>query len=416
MPPEQDQTLSTLLADRLRQSRLELTSRWLERIVDRVTVPPARIFPTEDLLDHMPLLIEGIAAHVADPGQPVSGNGGVVDRARELGALRYAQGFSEHQLHKEYELLGGVLHSFVQRVAAESGDHVTPSEALECAHRMFHAISLVQQATTSRYLEHATLELIEREERLQAFHRALTHEIRNRVGATLGAGQLLQLDTLQDEKRTQLADIVVRNASGMREVLDNLLELSRVRVASRQQRNVLLADAAAEAVRQLRDAAARSGVAVRLAEDLPAVEVNAAAIELCLANLISNSIKYADHRRDDRWVEVRGRIVTGAEGSPTEVAVEVVDNGLGVPEPLRPRLFERFFRAHEAELPGVEGTGLGLNIVRDLLRGMNGRIWAEFPDEGAVFAFSIPCRRKEDSAVLDCRPLSDVESREAQHQ
>lgn len=392
-------SLPCILAERLRASRTELTARWLDRIVARVSVPPGRVFPTDDLLDHMPLLIDGIAAHIEDSGRPVSAAGSVVDRARELGALRYTQGFSEHELQKEYELLGGVLHAFLQRVAEEQPT-VTPAEALECAHRLFQAISLIQQATTSRFLEHASMELVEREERLQGFHRALTHEIRNRVGATLGAGQLLQLHNLTEEKRSQLADVIVRNANGMRVVLDNLLELSRVRVATRQQRNVRLPDAAAEAVRQLRDAATRQGVSVRVAPDLPPVEVNAAAVELCLTNLVSNGIKYADADRRERWVEVRGRTVRTEGGEPCEVVVEVVDNGLGVPEKHRTRLFERFFRAHEEERPDVEGTGLGLNIVRDVLTGIGGKVWAEFPGEGSVFAFSMPCRRGEDAVAL----------------
>lgn len=393
-------SLSELAAKRLCESRMELTARWLERIVARVSVPPERVFPTDDLLDHMPLLIDGIAKHLRDPSAPVAGDGGVVDRARELGALRYMQGFSEHQLQKEYELLGGVLHAFLLRVLGEAEHQVSAEDALECAHRLFQAISIIQQATTSRFLEHATLELSEREERLQAFHRALTHEIRNSVGATLGAGQLLQYEELAISKRAQLAEIVVRNAHGMRVVLDNLLELSRVRVASRRQRNVRLAYAAAEAVRQLREAAARQRVTVRVADDLPDVEVNAAAVELCLTNLISNGIKYADPKKDDRWVEIRSRVRNDENGAPVEVVVEVVDNGLGVPVDSRPRLFERFFRAHEMQSPSIEGTGLGLNIVRDVLRSINGRVWAEFPEVGSVFGFSMPCRRASDVPMV----------------
>jgi signal transduction histidine kinase len=396
MADDQTHALPHLLAERLRLSRTELTARWLDRIVARVSVPPGRVFPTDDLLDHMPLLIDGIAAHIEDPACPVNASGGVLDRARELGALRYAQGFAEHELQKEYELLGGVLHAFLQRVIGEIERDVTPGEALECAQRLFQAIALISQATTSRYLEHASMELVEREERLQAFHRALTHEIRNRVGATLGAGQLLQLSQLDEAKRAQLADVIVRNANGMREVLDNLLELSRVRVATRQQRNVRLPDAAAEAVRQLRDAAARHGVAVRIAPDLPAVEVNAAAVELCLTNLVSNGVKYAHPGHGGSWVEIRGRLNCDERGEPREVVVEVADNGPGVPPELRGRLFERFFRAHEKEMPHIEGTGLGLNIVRDVLNGIGGRVWAEFPGEGSIFAFSMPCRRVED--------------------
>jgi signal transduction histidine kinase len=410
MADEHNTSVHDLLAERLRAARSELTARWLDRIVARVSVPPGRIFPSDDLLDHMPMLIEGIAAYLQDPGRPVTVSGGVVDRARELGALRYAQGFSEHELHKEYELLGGVLHAFLQRMLREGAVQVTTAEALECAHRLFQAIALIQQATTGRYLEHASMALLEREERLQAFHRALTHEIRNRVAATLGAGQLLQLEDLEREKRAQLAEVIVRNANGMRVVLDNLLELSRVRVATRQQRNVRLPDAAAEAARQLREAAAREGVTIKLSPELPPVEVNAAAVELCLANLISNGIKYADSSADERWVEVRGRVAPNPNGDPCDVVVEVADNGLGVPEPVRGRLFERFFRAHESAMPEVEGTGLGLNIVRDVLTGIGGRVWVEFPEKGSIFAFSMPCRRAEDLVVLSDEPVPSTGS------
>lgn len=409
MSAAQPSPLALALARRLRDSRAELTARWLSRIVDRVSVDPNRVFPTDDLLDHMPLLLDGIASHLEDPSRTIAGHGAVTDRARELGALRFTQGFSEHELQKEYELLGGILHAFAERVAAEHQPPATAQEALECAHRLFHAIALIQQATTSRFLEHTVAQLAEREERLQAFNRAITHEIRNRVGVTLGAGRLLQMPAMPDDKRAELADVVVRNANGMQMVLENLLELSRARLPARQQRHVRLPDAAAEAARQLRDAAQRRGVVVRLDDSLPAVEVNAAAVELVLANLISNGIKYSDPEKDERWVEVRGRVELDADGTPCQLRLEVVDNGLGIPAEARERLFERFFRAHEKLSPGVEGTGLGLNIVREVLEGIGGQVWAEFPPTGTVFVIAMPCRRAADIAVLTdqhARPLA----------
>jgi signal transduction histidine kinase len=194
----------------------------------------------------------------------------------------------------------------------------------------------------------------------------------------------------------------------MRQVLDNLLELSRV--TTRQQRNVTLPHAATEAARQLRDTAASRGVTIRLADDLPSVEVNAAAVELCLTNLLSNGIKYADPNRTERWVEVRGRVLHDDDGAPAELAIEVADNGLGVPEPEREHLFERFFRAHETIAPDVEGTGLGLNIVRDVVEGIGGRVWAEFPGDGSVFAFTVPCRRDSDATEVADLPTDTQEA------
>ena len=107
--------LAPALAQRIREAREELTRRWLERISARVSLDPNRVFPTEDLLDHVPLLIDGIAAYLADATQGVQADAAVVAKAMELGALRHAQGFDEYQLLKEYELLGGVLFAFLVR-------------------------------------------------------------------------------------------------------------------------------------------------------------------------------------------------------------------------------------------------------------------------------------------------------------
>jgi len=137
-------------------------------------------------------------------------------------------------------------------------------------------------------------------------------------------------------------------------------------------------------------------VTVRIDPDLPPVEVSAAAVELCLTNLLANAIKYSDPDSDDRWVEVRGHVITRADGN-CEVVVEVADNGVGVPAEARSRLFQRFFRAHETVMPHVEGTGLGLSIIRDTVGGLGGHAWAEFPAKGSVFAFSLPSRREADA-------------------
>ncbi|HEY2067693.1 MAG TPA: HAMP domain-containing sensor histidine kinase [Gemmatimonadaceae bacterium] len=402
MQGESASPFATAVADRIRAARNELTARWLERIVARVSVDPNRVFPTDDLLDHMPLLVEGIGDFIGSPAEPVAAQPVVIDRARELGALRFAQGFAEHELQKEYELLGGVLFTFVRRVADETGASADAEAVLSVSHRIFQAIAHVQQATTSEFLRHVTAELREREGRLQAFHQALTHEIRNRIGATLGAGQLLTLAGISDAERDTLAAVVVRNATGMRAVLDNLLELTRLRIAPRQQRNVRLPEAAAEAARQLREAAELHGVAIRIAPDLPDVDVNAAAAELCLSNLISNAIKYSDPAKPERWVEVSGQLTVDVLGHPTEVMVAVTDNGFGVPEGARAGLFHRFFRAHASTAPGIEGTGLGLSIVREIMESLGGSAWAEFPAEGSRFLLTMPCRRAADA--INVRP------------
>ena len=189
----------------------------------------------------------------------------------------------------------------------------------------------------------------------------------------------------------------------MRDVLENLLELTRLEASSegRQERRILLHRAVQEAVRELRQAARSGGVDIRVGV-LPEVEVSAAATELAVTNYVSNAIKYASPDAAVRWVEVSASIGENPETGEREIVVEVRDNGLSVPEEKRARLFTQFFRAHTDTVTGIEGTGLGLSIVRDALQSIGGRAWVLFPEEGgSCFCFSLPARRVAEASRPD---------------
>ncbi len=395
-----DCPLAVHLATRIRGARNELTGRWLERIVDRVSISINRVFPSDELLDSIPLLLLGIADHLETPLAPVSADTPVIAKAMELGRLRHEQGFGQHEILKEYEILGGILFAFMASVADELDVPCTRSELFICSQRVFHALSLVQQATSTQYLQNMQGKVSEREERLRAFNRALAHEFRNRMGAVAGAADVFGLPHLDDVERSRLVNVIARNVEGMRVTLDNLLELSRVDGDQRQQRHVELPDAVAEVLRQLRDAAIAKDVSFRLDPGLPRVEVNAAAVELVLMNLVANAIKYSDEGRREQWVEIRGSVAASDRSAPTEIIVEIADNGVGVPVAERENLFQRFFRAEGVVRAGIEGSGLGHSIVREVVQSLGGRAWAEFPAEGSVFAFSLPCRRGSDAPEI----------------
>lgn len=399
------QPLAALLAAELRTARTEIVRRWLERIVSRVTVEANHVFPTEALLNHVPLLVDGIADYLESADRASESAGLVEAKAMELGSLRHAQGFDAYEILKEHEILAGILFTFM----GECLNHfdpaaLTPSSVALCWQRVAEATESIRQATMMHFLRMGAEQVRLREERLRRFNRMVSHELKNRIGAIRGASTLLAEPWIEPAQTAQFHRIISQNGEGLQRVLENLTALSRLEGESRQQRNVLLPQAASEVVRQLRDAAKLSDVRVTLDDSLPAVEVDAAAVELALTNFVSNAIKYSDKSKEERWVRVSATLLVSTAERSGELTVRVSDNGMGVPDEARARLFEQFFRAHRDTVTGVEGTGLGLSIVQETVASLGGRAWAEFPPEGgSAFLFSLPSRREEDAAAAGTR-------------
>jgi len=398
---ESELSARLLLANALRQNKNEIVERWLERINARVAIAANKVFPTDQLLNHVPILIEGIADYLERPDLQLDASVPVTAKAMELGELRHSQGFDVYQILKEHELLSNIILSLLRPIAQNAA--IEPADLLVCWQQIGQAIELIRQATVTHFLRLAAAKVSEREERLRMFNRMVSHELKSRIGAIAGAAKMLEEDWIDDAQRARFQQMIVENSDGLKRVLANLESLSRLEVDTRQRRNILLPQAAAEAVRQLRDLAQGRNVEVVVAENLPPVEVDAAAVEVCLVNLISNAIKYSDSSRNDSRVEISGTLKYGSQDFG-ELVVRVRDNGIGIPPHARARLFQQFYRAHEGTVTEAEGTGLGLSIVRETAESLGGSAWAEFPEDGGtVFAFSFPSRRTDDAAAAGIR-------------
>ncbi|HEV7837516.1 MAG TPA: sensor histidine kinase, partial [Gemmatimonadaceae bacterium] len=340
--------LAAILAERLRESKRELTAAWLDRISARVALDPNRVFPTDDLLDHVPLLLEGVADYVENPAAEIGVHMPVVAKAMELGGLRHKQGFDAYQILKEYEFLGGILFHFFAETVDTIAEPCDKRQLMACGARLFRAVTIIQQATMTHFLLLADKQVSEREDRLRAFNRVISHEIKNRIGAVLGASSVLtEIKDIDGAKRDDLLSIIARNAREMGNTVDNVLALSRVGDDDvRQHRNVRLEESVREAVRQIREAAQAANIEIRVLSPMPEIEVNAAVIELCIKNYLSNALKYCDPSKPERFVEISAT-EKSTEFGERQLVLQVRDNGIGVPPDKRDHLFERFFRAHE---------------------------------------------------------------------
>ena len=389
--------LAAILSDRLRTAKQELVTQWLNRITERVTISSKRVFPTHELLNHVPLLIEGVSGYLRRPERDIDAKAPVVAKAMELGALRHAQGFDAYEILKEYEMLGEIIFGFLTDIADSVPGDYARRDFLVCWQRLAQAMELIRQATMSHFLRLSDAQVNERENRLRKFNRTVAHELKNKINSISAASTALSQDWVPPSERKDFEEIIARNAQGLEKTLASLESLSRTQSDSRHCRNVLLPEAASEAVRELSDAAKARGVEVRIADDMPPIEVDAAVVELALMNYVSNGIKYSDTSKQEKWVSISGHLEAPNTEHDREVVIRVADNGIGVPADRRENLFREFYRAHDETVTDAAGTGLGLSIVREAVETIGGRAWADFPDPaGSVFAFSIPSRRNED--------------------
>jgi signal transduction histidine kinase len=329
----------------------------------------------------------------------------------ELGALRLEQGFDAYEILREFELLGGIIFNFSAREVEQLASECPPHELIIFGHRLFRAIAYIAQVTTAQYLRELGARVHQREEQLRSFNRMVSHELKNKVGAVLGAGELINEQWLPPEEKQKFTTIVINNAQALQQMLDNLIEISRLDSDARRQRNIRLPEAVHEVVRQLRELARNRGVEIVVQDHLPRVEVNAATVELCLSNFISNAIKYCDPAKSERWVRVSAELGAPDDTGKSELTVRVQDNGVGVPLEIRERLFQRFFRAEDTA-DQAEGHGLGLSLVREAVASLGGVAWADFPEEGAIFCFKLPYRRRSETVKADRRLLRGSANRE----
>ncbi len=395
------QDYASVIAARMTAARLTLAARWLTRLRDLLTVQANDVFPSDHLLDHIPVLVEQIAAYLAAPeDEEIAANASVMDKARELGQLRHQQRASAHQLLHEYEILGEILESFLVEETGRLGFVPTVGECFEVQQRLTRSVRVLMRTTVDTFIGEYTTTIQDQSERIKAFNRAASHELRSPISTLLFAGALLDKDVVrQDPTRLAKVSATVRaSAERLSWLVENLQRLARMGDAadSPSQQLIELRSLADEVSRQLADMAASRQVSIRVSPDLPQLTADPARIELVLLNLVANAIKYSDTEKADSFVAIAPagdeERAADADGGRT-CTILVRDNGIGIPEADQPAIFDRFFRAHahlDGEL-GVTGTGLGLAIVIDCVQALGGNIRCESrPGVGTTFLVTLP--------------------------
>lgn len=209
----------------------------------------------------------------------------------------------------------------------------------------------------------------------------VSHELRTPLTAIKGYVEAL-LDGGKDnpQEAVRYLDIILKQSDRLNLLLEDLLQLSQIesgQVAFKHDPVPLnaLVERTLALITPLADKKGHT-VSVALAPDLPPVLGDEERLVQVLTNLLDNAVKYTPPNGS---LAIATRRVDSPSGGPAEEAVEltVADTGIGIPEPDRPRVFERFYRVDKARSRELGGTGLGLAIVKHIVEGHGGKVWVE---------------------------------------
>ena len=224
----------------------------------------------------------------------------------------------------------------------------------------------------------------------------VSHELRTPITAIQGYAELL-LDEQDNAKRRRYIDVVTRNATRLSAIIEDLLSLSRLEDPEGShlpEREILAVhELLDDVVRACSDEAAIRDIVLEIKCDEPLTcHGSSQLLEQAVSNLVVNAIRYGPPRSTVRL---------SAWSQDSSLHIAVADEGPGIDDSSRRRLFERFYRVDRGRSREVGGTGLGLAIVKHIVLAHGGSIDVETaPGEGSVFTVMLPAASEHNLNTL----------------
>ena len=217
------------------------------------------------------------------------------------------------------------------------------------------------------------------------FVATVSHELRTPLTSISGYAELL-LTGDGDPGQRRMVEVIDRNSRRLLTLVEDLLTLSRVDSGEghRMDGEVDIAELISAAHTVLRPSFEATGVllAIEVPDQLPVVPGDRGQLERVLLNLLSNAIKFS---------EPGATVTLRVETLDDELRFSVRDTGMGIPVSEHAQLFTRFFRTAEARRRAIQGTGLGLAVVREIVERHHGEVGVcSALGEGTTMTFTLP--------------------------
>ncbi|HOU12102.1 MAG TPA: PAS domain S-box protein [Anaerolineae bacterium] len=246
---------------------------------------------------------------------------------------------------------------------------------------IYHDITQLKQAAAER--EALITDLEAKNAELERFTYTVSHDLKSPLITIKGFLGFLEQDTLKGrvEQVKHDIDMIANAADKMQQLLDELLELSRIGRLVNPPQTVSLTELAHEAAGLVAGQLTARGVQVDIAPNLPTVTGDRPRLREVLENLLSNAAKFMGD-------QPHPHIEVGVRYAETPPVVYVRDNGIGI----APQYHEKVFGLFEKLDAVSEGTGIGLAIVKRIVETHGGQIWVESEGagRGSAFCFTLP--------------------------
>lgn len=234
-----------------------------------------------------------------------------------------------------------------------------------------------------------------------AFLFNMSHDIRTPMNAIIGYAELSRNHLHEPDKLSEYLSNIRTCGQKMLSIIDNILEIARI-----ENNQIVLEESICNIEESFDSCIVMFNTAVQEKHQTitvhkqvanPYVYIDSSHLSEIVLNVISNAIKYTGQN---------GKIDCCLTQKPHEDAdwcymeISIADNGIGMSEEFQAHIFESFSRERSSTISGIEGTGLGMGIVKNLVELMHGTIEIQSsPGKGSTFTICIPCRtaRKEEA-------------------
>ena len=247
---------------------------------------------------------------------------------------------------------------------------------------------ITERMRLQRQLERTRQQQLELKDR---FLSHVSHELRTPLGVIHQFVTIL-LDKIAGDlnpEQCEYLNICYRNALELRKLIDDLLDAIRVENGklSIQPETMSLGDLVEDVVKSLRQNAEKKGLTLRadVAAGLPPASADPHRVRQVLGNLVDNAIKFTPAKGT---IQIRASV---SIRNPDFLCVAVSDNGQGIDETSKGKIFERLYQIPGATSTSRKGLGLGLHICKELVTLHGGQIWVDSQlGEGTTFYFTLP--------------------------